>query len=361
MKILIWGTGNTTIDAMLYLREDIEVVAFVDSYAKNEDELFLGKPVITIEKADKYDWEMLVICSIHKEAILDKIQQKGIPLTNVLCFDKNMLCKVARYKQDLFHKCIKRLEDNVDEVEMLITGISYHGEGIVDNLFAKTTVNFAMRSQDLFFDYYILNYVFSNYRLDQLKYVMIGLCYYSFDHDFSKTHNAWEMIRYYPEIQKGHNLIEDCVFEEWCVQEMNEIMASDKLTSVFSWKMRFRFSDAEGQKEAAIYFKENRPITVLENKLLLKKYLELLEKKNIKPIIVIMPVTGYYSKFVPEVAKERFYTNLYEVLGKKEVQILDYFDRCFYPDEYFYNVSHLNKKGAEVFTKRLEQDIVWRL
>ena len=77
MKILIWGTGNTTIDAMLYLREDIEVVAFVDIYAKNEDELFLGKPVITIEKADKYDWELLVICSIHKEAILDKIQQKG--------------------------------------------------------------------------------------------------------------------------------------------------------------------------------------------------------------------------------------------------------------------------------------------
>ena len=46
-----------------------------------------------------------------------------------------------------------------ENAKILITGLSYHNEGIDETKFDDPVVNMAMGSQDLFYDYEVAKYV----------------------------------------------------------------------------------------------------------------------------------------------------------------------------------------------------------
>lgn len=102
---------------------------------------------------------------------------------------------------------------------------------------------------------------------------------------------------------------------------------------------------------------KNYPITVEENTKILKKYLSLLKSKEIKPIVVICPASKhYYSKFSPRI-KAEFIDIMNRIKNEFGIEVLDYFESKEFSDQDFYNVSHLNKYGAEKFTKLLSDSI----
>lgn len=47
-----------------------------------------------------------------------------------------------------------------------------------------------------------------------------------------------------------------------------------------------------------------------------------------------------------------------EIAQKNDIPLLDYtFDELSYDTTYFYNTMHLNKKGADLFSKKVAHDI----
>lgn len=99
------------------------------------------------------------------------------------------------------------------------------------------------------------------------------------------------------------------------------------------------------------------------------KILEIQEEKNLIPVFCITPY--YYSynealeKIDKKIYKKNIYNNLEEIkkIKNKEYIFLDYsHDKRFKDNlEYFFDDDHLNKKGAEYFTKILFDDIKERI
>ena len=356
-RVMIWGTGKTATKALHYIKKEVEIVGFVDSNAE-KGQVFFDKPVLSPRELTRgIAFDLLIICSIYKTEILKQLEQLAINQEKVFWWSEEELGHYFIYKKDFFHKKLDDARKNKSP-RILITGISYHNDGILAEAFQIPTLNFAMRGQDLFYDFEVVKYLHHIGLLDCLKYSIIGLCYYSFELDLSKTGNKWEILRYYPEIQSAHNVMDEAYWGKYCENEIKMWEAKDAY-QLFEVKTAYDFTDEIGRKAAKEDFNKNYPITVFENRCILDEYLNFLEEIRVKPIIVIMPATDYYTKYCDSEIKRRFYKNLQDVIGKREIQILDYFDQCAYPDHYYYHINHLNRIGAEVFTKQLERDILW--
>ena len=111
----------------------------------------------------------------------------------------------------------------------------------------------------------------------------------------------------------------------------------------------------EAKRNSSMDYKDTR----YENEKILDNYIHFLKENNIKPIIVICPTSSYYRKYFNNNKKTTFYNILNRINEKYNVQVIDYFQSCLFQDDDFWDYSHLNGKGAEKFTKILNEEIEW--
>lgn len=217
----------------------------------------------------------------------------------------------------------------------------------------------ANRAQDLFYDYQIAKLLDNEKLLKNTTHYIVGLTYYSFDYDLSKTRNGWEIIRYYPYIKEQHNLASGSDFETFVCYTKEYIERNIICHHLFNKEVSYIVDDEEGKNVALKDFKKDNPITVWENKEILKQFFSFLIEREIKPIVVIMPAVEGYVQGCPWAVKKRFYDSLLECIADRDIQILDYFGKYYGSISDYYHVSHFNHEGAVKFTKRLIQDIIW--
>ena len=358
MDILVWGIGKTFLKAQRMLKETVCIKVFLDSNAK-AGQLFENIPVVRPEMIFGFHYDKIVVCSVYKEEIQKKMAECNMDENQIIWFDEKKIESFFINKADFFHRKIQDFRDRNCAPEIVIMGISYHNDGIFESAFPMCALNIALRGQDIFYDFQIIKWLYAEKYMYSLKYVIIGLCYYSFELDLSKTINAWEISRYYPEIKNAHNFMEDKYFGQWCKTMQGEMNGHGIYEELFERRPVGELTYEHGRQVAMADYNKNYPSTVYENKKILAEYLDFLEEKGVKPIVVIMPATRYYTKYCNLGLKARFYNDLQEVIGSKKIQILDYFDKLDYPDEYWYHVNHFNKTGAEIFTRQLIKDIEW--
>ncbi len=357
-KVLIWGTGNTSISMLRCISKNVNILAFIDSNPKSET--FNEVKVYRPEDILRFEYDYLIICSVFKDDILEQAKQLNIKSDKIVIWNHELYEKYLVYHHFFFHERMKNFHDKADTVQLLITGISYLNDGIYTKNLKVPSYNFSYRSQDLFCDYEIMKYLFQNYQLASVKYVIIGLNYYSFEYDLSKSIGYWQLMRYYPYIRNLHNLVSPKYYDDFYDRTIQSLSAINLPKGLFKYNLRkFDLNDYEGEILAKADFNKNYPITVFENKKILSDFIKFLEDKQVVPIFVIVPCTKYYTKNCTAAIKKKFYDNLNEVIGDKDIQILDYFDTLDYPDSYYYHVSHLNKQGAKAFTEQLNRDIRW--
>lgn len=248
----------------------------------------------------------------------------------------------------------------------------------------KNFFNYGVSSQDLFFDYNIMKYAlkFENFRKN-VRYAIIGLPYYGFHYDLSKSQNK-NTIRteiYYPILGTLHNyenkqnfINEYEIYRTLC----GNILKSNYSRTTFNYTKENYAKLVDGiykkefdsknlskiQKEELVKdikkdFNKKYPLTVEENKKILIDYLELLKLNNIKPVILVCPVTKIYRDNCPVYFKEEFYNIINALKLNYDFQFIDYFESEEFEDVYFYDTSHLNYKGAEKFTNILNNVIEW--
>lgn len=361
IKVVIWGTGNSWITLSQVMKSNIQVVAYVTSDAQKSDE-YNGKPLIIPQNIEQFEYDYLVICSIYVEEIIDVIRNIKIPIDKIILGALSKVEQANFFEQDFLGKRLEAFESSKMKPELIITGISYHNDGVDAQAFKVPAFNFALRGQDLFYDLQIVKYLYKIYDMSNLKYAIIGLSYYSFEYDMSKSSIAWEAIRYYPVLNNLHNLIDLKYCESYYKDKEAEInflkIISQNVEQIFDINNVELLNESQAEALAKVDYNKKYPNTVWENKQILSEYIDFLEERKVKPIFLIMPAMECYAIHVKEHAKENFYKNLYAVLAGRQYQILDCFTD-FYPREYYYHVNHFNKKGANVFTKKLNEDILW--
>ena len=251
-----------------------------------------------------------------------------------------------------------------EQIEVLVTGISYANYAIYEPFMREKTFNFALPSQDIFYDYQIVKNLLKCPQLkNYLKYVVITLCYYSFENDLSKSkQNLGILHRYIKTLKDTHNynnikgieILHDIYEQKYSINDYYKyIYMPDFLRNITN-------SDVPNQKYLAkVQSSNNFPETVIENEKILDEYMAMLEKNNIMPIVVICPASKIYSKYYSDYSKEKFYGSINKIKLKHKFQLLDYFYSEQFDESEFYDGSHLNIKGAEKFAQILEKDIKW--
>jgi len=354
-NILIY-TSNFSDDNINKVRTIFNVLGFINN------KFIADKDVHVIDKENIKSLNIDYIIVIEKNK--DKAKHVKRELSEYILTDK-----IYDYYEYKYPLCVEGFEYKFDEllkkssVELLVTGLSYAETAIDCNSIGMSAFNFALSSQDLFYDYSILKYLLNFQHIkNNLKYCIIGLAYYSFDYDLSKTSESTRIHRYLPMLHMAPNYLNIPQLSIIHYDYLNTNFKNDYLSISNAKRNTVMYSDnKEVQEYIARHHSEmNHPDTVTVNKKVFRDYLELLKIHNIKPIVVISPTSKqHYQYFENSTLKDRFYSILNEFEREYKFQILDYFDSNLFVDSDFWDYSHMNKNGADKFTQMLRKEIIW--
>lgn len=249
------------------------------------------------------------------------------------------------------------------EIKGVITGMSYFRDALKPELLKVPTVTLANSSQDLFYDFKMLQKACTEIG-ESIQFAIIGLAPYSLRYDESMS--TMQMLRnfaYFQEFGTFHNLkITDNDKDFWGQQRVliEQYLGKEICSYLFTDEYVPRYGDGkkddtkvfDSSNVAEIYLKEitgkyNKPYkkTFYENIKILKEYLLYCSERNIQVYILIPP----FSKWHSEHWKKEYYDELICVLE----DISQVYDFCLvdlameqWADYYFRDYAHLNRLGA---------------
>lgn len=360
----MFGTGKASIIIKQALNEQTNILAYIDNDRSKWSKIIDNVKILGPQYIKNFNYDYIIIASQYNEEIYSQLISIGIERHKIFQYSKFVSNYYNYYKY-----FINLFIENTFEVDALITGISYANTGFDERVCCRKAFKFTFWSQDIFYDYHTVKYLITNYknRVNSIKYVIIGLCYYSFQYDMSLSAMKDKVLLYYDVLKQSHNFKGACDnYEEY---EISGDIASKifKRNSNgnydFQWKVP-NLKDCKdkwilGESICNMDCNKNYPETVKENTKILKSYLELLKEYNIKPIAVVFPASKYYTKYFSKRIEDEFHSIINEVRKKHDFQYIDYFRSDLFTDDDFQDVSHLNPQGAEKFTKMLNEIIEW--
>ena len=365
-NVLIFGTGTSAIYLESGLdKNKVNIIGYIDNNKCKQGTYYEEKYVYSPIEAINMDFDYILIASQYNDEILEQLLSYGVDYKKIFQFFLflNMYGNNHKKKINLF------LQD--ENYEVLCTGISYAAIGFQQSVCSKKAFNFALGSQDLYYDYNIIKYLFRNHfeKIKNIKYCIIGLSYYSFQYDLSLSAMKYKCHAYRETINQYHNYDIDLNFKKYfevsldifnniCLKG-NEKLYKFNRSEIYKEVITKEHMEYKGRVQAKMDCNKNYPNTVIENKKIFKEYIEFLKSKNIKPIIVVFPAMSYYTKYFSEKIELEFKEIISEFKKEYDFQYIDCFRMDNFDNKYFADVSHLNKEGGEEFTKILNHKIIW--
>ncbi len=381
-KIIVYGITQYYFLLQKIINGDrAEIIAYSDINDDNIGKSMQGLEIIDINKIDLYEYDyLLLLGGIDDELLVHLFNAGKLHRGKIFNFCRHFLVD----SDCNFYTKYYNFMDSDKKFEGFITGLSYFESGINTEFLKKRFFNFAVATQDLFFDYQLIKYAleFENFK-NTLKYNIIGMPYYGFGFDLSKSRNV-RTIRteiYYPILGTIHNYengeafkreyeiyksICSKVFRHDYARIIYESLKHDGL-KVLEDAKRTEFDSRNltiDERNVLIEdikrdFNKHYPLTVKENIDIMKAYLQLLELNNIKPIILCSPVTKLYRDHASREIKYEFYNIINELKLNHTFQFIDYFESEQFSDDEFSDSSHLNYEGSKKFTNILNDIIEW--
>lgn len=358
-KAIVTGVNDLSINIdQLIDTNKCKIVAFISDNNELQGTYIKDIPVFARNEIPFINYDYLIIsdyftCNLEEKVIININDYKK------QYYDYEVFRAYASY-----FNCKNPLDG-------FITGLSYAEVGIDTSHLPYNVLNVAVSSQDLFYDYQWAKMILTNHEIgSNVKFAIIGMSYYSFQYDLSKSslknkvHNYYPFFKTFRKHPSSEEVIENYikfqqVASEIFVKEYNTILYNLFKDNSESWwdDMVSKAMDKDAiERDKWIVERDcckDYPETVQENIRILREYISLLKSKEIIPIIVTCPTSKhYYSKFSLRIKEE--YMELMNIIKNEfDIQVFDYFESNAFSDEDFYHVSHLNKNGAKKFTMLL--------
>ncbi|MDD7794389.1 nucleoside-diphosphate sugar epimerase/dehydratase [Clostridium sp. 'White wine YQ'] len=363
-KAIVLGVN----DISIHIEELVDcnkcrIVAFISDNSELQGKYINDIPIHKRDEIPLINYEYLIITDYFNCNLENKI------IVNINDYIKYHYDYEVFRAYSSYFNCTKPLDG-------FITGISYAEVGIDTAQLSYDAINVAVSSQDLFYDYQWAKMILNNQDIGaDVRFAIIGMSYYSFEYDLSKSSLKDRVYKYYPFFRESRNhtvpqeIIDNYVKFE---QASSEIFKKDynstfynllKAINESSWNNNVSnvMNKEKIEKDKTVIERDcnkDYPETVVENTKILREYILLLKSKKIKPIIVICPTSKVYYTNFSERIKEEYKSIMNKMKDEFDVEILDYFDSTDFLDEDFYHISHLNKNGAIKFTKLLNDRLI---
>jgi len=279
-------------------------------------------------------------CKLAQE-IIDKLRHKDKKNENLLS---------QEYFKKLYFKT-KFLDEQKENITDLYLGLSYGMHGINPDFLSRHSFNYCFPSMDLYTSYRCYLHICDF--LPNLKNIYIASAYYAGGHSLNKSMNEHEKS-----VLLCYNLF-------WDINITNPLLFKDlsyikkltppsdiynngyiELNGVMNNDVELRFLPHK-----KIYYKYGAGELIW-----LQKLKNVVDANRHTLTLLLLPFnTDYTNKVKKEIGND--YNQLVLNYAKKNsINILD-FSSLKLDSDCFYDPDHMNKKGAEEFTKILNQNV----
>jgi len=282
----------------------------------------------------------------------------------------SVLLGVYIMEQDLIFSSKRKLfETEKNNIKCLITGTSHTYLGLNPNLFPIKTINIAEVSKPVGIDIKIIKKYINN--LNNLKYVIIPIDYFTFHYsgineDFSKKYYYHWHIK--NEVSKPDFLYDFHFFNCGCFSGLKEILQKNSYNYLMGFSPHYDYFSTVSAVDQINFSKEKINtwhqyfIDTLESNNIKNSILNLillLNKKNIKTIIINMPVSKTLQKlYKAEILKSNalLLESLLNQSGAIHINLQA--NKVFDNDSLFTDCDHLNNNGATIATNEIKKIII---
>lgn len=263
-------------------------------------------------------------------------------------------------------RALRYYDEHSGEIEMFATGNSHTCMGLDANQFKYKLLNFGRSSQDLYYGYQIAKRVLTPPKQGggtNIRYALIGLAPYFFQTDQSLYYSEnFRLLSYAIAFKDLHNFW--LKSEQYC-DLFNEEFISIKLplerldiNNVMGEKTQLRFmnfaSRMKARERTETWKNKYYPNTRTEYLKIFDNYLSLCEENSVRPIMFLLPVSECYKKYYSKRILSEFYHFIGEANKKyPNAGFIDGWRISGFEDSDFYDVDHMNIKGAAKFSKIL--------
>jgi len=245
-----------------------------------------------------------------------------------------------------------------ENIEVLILGNSHAADGIDPTQFDLKAYNMAFGSQSLYFDEAITMKNLN--KMKNLKYVLISVDYHTLYSDHNELRDIYYHYYYGIDYKDTNYWKEDIsMLLEYGLRNSVKLHILNP-TYIFkngysgSYKeTNYESLTREKGRERVEMFKLNRGVNMqIVNRL--NNFVEILKNNNITPIIITLPCHKNYRDFLDKKIIEENLKNINNLCLKYNIRYYNYLNEPL-PDSLFYNVDHLNFKGAKFFSLELNR------
>lgn len=253
--------------------------------------------------------------------------------------------------------------------EIVITGNSHLGFGIIADSLSFDAINIANKGRELETDIDLLTYdVLSNKK--KIKAILLPISYYSLFKNLSNNNKYYEsQKRLYCNFYKIKKYSQGFFKDMLILHEPFRELLNDSFVLPFNNKSKFSRKGWRANNtnfvadvgENGIEKKlQNVEKALLDKKVLgknlerLKNFSNLCKDLGITLYIIIPPYSEYYFG----ISKGKYNDLIIKILSKsnffKEIKIIKSNDFMTTNTQYYENSDHLNKKGAIKYTKKID-------
>lgn len=261
------------------------------------------------------------------------------------------------------------LDANAGKIKVLFLGNSHAFYGIDPQYFTEESFNAAYISQSLYYDWVILK-KYSN-KLDQLKYIVIPVDYFSLFTQLNDGNESWRVKNY--NIYYGFHassLIKD--HSEMLGNKLNiNILRlyryyyrhQDNVTcSQLGWGKAYQSQYAHDLiKSAKIAAQRHRASSdkhFNENVAMLKSILDFAKSRQIKVLLFTSPAYKTYSSLLDPIQLNTTITAVTRLSGQYSNAIyINFLTDSSFTKRDFFDADHLDELGAKKFSIKLDSII----
>lgn len=318
-----------------------------------------GVPIDAPQNLHKHEYEKIIIASaaVYEEEILDLLLSAGVRT------DKIILGSLLKNGSNNTLSAV----DTYDRIDICASGISYHKHGILNKFSSYEIFNYAKASLDIYYDYCIAKKILEC--REDIKAWCIGLTHYSLHYDMSFS-RTWKNVFYYSEMFGYHHLSEErkkYYLAHYSSNKNSEPFSKEFLRllldleyelSVFNRESIDRATLPEKAKlQARIDFNKHYPATVRENRAILERYVEMLNKNKIVPVLTVVPSPSMYRANMRPRLSEEFLDFVDSLQKNHACHFVDGHSLQGFTDDDFMDASHVNVRGGKKFTRHLDRFI----
>ena len=265
-------------------------------------------------------------------------------------------------------------ESKAAEVEILITGTSHAQNGVKVQFLDRPAFNLGRGSQSLYYDTQLVSkYVDS---MPNLKLVIFSLSYHSLEYRLMNSVERWRS-GFYKQVYgipgedagEGFKLTNYSYIALYTPKEAVRLASEGFLGAAETEAKRTLtpailteggVSEAFGRIRAKGHETQMRRVDLRPNVAALESACALLKRRNVSVVFITVPTHHTYYDHIDATSYQRMQDTIKEMTERYGVPYFNYLHDARFTTEDFFNSDHLNERGAEKFSRILNEDVVKR-